>query len=293
MPRPVTTSGQSGTTDRWPTFSRSRTRLLAASPPRPKRRSTWRNAKCLNTNNPHKQSTDFKARDLVAQAWGVLYDQTPEAIAEASDLVEEAIRIDPSNPVAHRVRGAVFLNRMWFGETPRDAPNVARAFELARTALRLAPHDEMAHLLMVWAYMEAGSFEDAVAECDRVLEINPSCSIIRSNLGACLALLGRPQEGVWAGFKAQSSRSVEFLAPLVHRSGTLCSGGLQRGAAGEQESSPVLEKPDEARAAVEHCLAQRSNLRVGNVVPDVLLRFARNEDHERLLALLRKAGLPA
>jgi hypothetical protein len=28
------------------------------------------------------------------------------------------------------------------------------------------------------------------------------------------------------------------------------------------------------------------------VVPHFMLRFARDEDHERLLAMLRKAGLP-
>ena len=52
-----------------------------------------------------------------------------------------------------------------------------------------------------------------------------------------------------------------------------------------------MGKADEARTAVQQCLAQRSDLRVGNVVPDVMLRFARDEDHERLLALVRKAGL--
>src|SRR5262249_56462624 len=61
-------------------------------------------------------SIDFRARDLVARAWGIAYDQTPEAIEEASDLIEEAIRIDPSNPTAHRTRAAIFLNRFWIGE---------------------------------------------------------------------------------------------------------------------------------------------------------------------------------
>jgi hypothetical protein len=57
-------------------------------------------------------------------------------------------------------------------------------------------------------------------------------------------------------------------------------------------AAAALERPDEARAAIERCLAQQSDLRLGNVVPHFLLRFARDEDHERLLALLRKAGLP-
>ena len=57
-------------------------------------------------------------------------------------------------------------------------------------------------------------------------------------------------------------------------------------------AAAALGKADEAQTAVEYCLAQRTDLRVGNVVPGFIARFRRNEDHERLLMLLRKAGLP-
>jgi adenylate cyclase len=256
-------------------------------------------------------STDFRARDLVARAWARTYDQTPDAIAEASDLVERAILMDPSNPVAHRVRGAVFLSRMWFGEIPRDAANVARVLELAKAALRLAPHDEYAHLLMVWACMEAGRLEDALAECNCALEINPSCSLALSNLGGCLGLLGRPQEAIdacrlalqlnprdpsnfWrhsyiavAHFVAADYEAALREAKNVARSRPHLQGAIIWAAA-----AAALGKADEARSAVEDCLAQRPDLKVGSVVPGVMLRFARKEDHERLLALLRQAGLP-
>ncbi len=256
-------------------------------------------------------STDFKARDLVARAWARTYDQTPEANAEASDLVERALRMDPSNPVAHRVRGAVFLSHMWFGEIARDGANVARALELARAALRLAPHDEQAHVLMVWAYMEAGRLEDAIAECNRALEINPSCSIVLSNLGACLGLLGRPQEAIEAcrlalklnprdpsNFWRHSYIAVahfvaaDYEAALREAKNVARSRPHLQGAIIWAAAAAALGQADEARLAVEDCLAQRPDLRVGSVVPGVMLRFARNEDHERLLALLRKAGLP-
>jgi adenylate cyclase len=256
-------------------------------------------------------SPDFKGRELAARAWALVYDQTPEAIAEASDLVERAIRMDPSNPVAHRVRGAVFLSRMWFGEIPRDVGNVARALELAKAALRLAPRDEWAHLLMVWAYMEAGRLEDAIAECNCALEINPSCSIVHSNLGACLALLGRPQEAIEAcqlALRLNPRDPSNFwrhsYIALAHFVAADYAAALQggkkvarsrphlQGAIIWAAAAAALDNIDEARSAVEYCLAQRPDLRVGSVVPGVVLRFARNEDHERLLALLRKAGLP-
>ena len=57
-------------------------------------------------------------------------------------------------------------------------------------------------------------------------------------------------------------------------------------------SAAALDDTAEARAAVTNCLAQRPDLTVSNVVPRFTLRFARDADHERLLAMLRKAGLP-
>src|SRR5262249_57226936 len=86
------------------------------------------------------------------------------------------------------------------GEPLHEAADAARAFELARTALRLAPRDEYAHLVMAfaWAYAAPGRLEDAIAECERGLEINPNCSIIIGNLGYYLAALGRSQEAIAA-----------------------------------------------------------------------------------------------
>jgi TolB-like protein/two-component SAPR family response regulator len=113
--------------------------------------------------------SDSKARDLAVRACARLYDQTPEAIAEGSDLVDQAIRLEPLNPVAHRARAWVFFSRLWFGDIPRDPANMERGFELARAALRLAPHDEYAHLVMAYAYAYAadGQLEEAIAECER------------------------------------------------------------------------------------------------------------------------------
>jgi adenylate cyclase len=256
-------------------------------------------------------SIDFKARDLVARAWARVYDETPEARAEASDLVEKAIRIDPSHPVAHRVRAIIFLDSMEFGEIPRDARSVTRALELARTAVRLSPRDEMAHYVMAWAYDEAEQLEAAVAACERGLEINPNCSLILSEMGACLGPLGRPQEAIEvcqlalqlnprdpSNFWRHSSIAIaHFIAAdygdaLRESKKVAQSRPFLRSAIIWAASAAALGKTNEARTAVEYCLAQRPDLRVRSVVPDHIRRFVRDEDHERLLALLRKAGLP-
>ena len=255
-------------------------------------------------------SADFRARDLIARAIGKAHDQTPEALAEAATFVEEAIRIDPSTPRAHQMRGSIFHLRMDLGEIRRDAANISRCLELARTAVRLAPNDEWAHWLMAGAYIEAGQLEDAVAECEWSLEVNPNFSLAVARLGACLALLGRSQEAIEAcqlalrlnprdpyNYWRQSYIALAHFLAAHYEAALQESKRVARSRPHLQSwiiwaaAAAALGKIDEARTAVEHCLAQRSDLRIGNVVPDIL-GLARDDDRERLVELLRKAGLP-
>jgi TolB-like protein/Tfp pilus assembly protein PilF len=261
-----------------------------------------------------KPSTNFRARDLLARAWARAYDQTPEAIEESTALAEEALRIDPTNPVAHRVRACLFFDRFWFALMPRDSANMARGFELARTALRLAPSDEYAHLVMAWAHAWAadGQLEQAIAHCERGLELNPNCSLILGNKGFYLAALGRPQEAIeacrlalrlnprdqsnfWRHYAIATAHFVagEYETSLQQSKSIAQSRPLLMSGIIWAASAAALGNAEEARAAVEYCLAERPDLRVGSVAPNFMLRFARDEDHERLLALLRKARLPA
>jgi adenylate cyclase len=252
---------------------------------------------------------DSTARDLIARANGWRYDLSPEGLAETTRLVEEAIRLDPSNPVAHRLRARLFLSHMYSGDLETNEANVARALELARTALRLAPGDEYAHWVMAGAYAQAGRIEDAVAECELGLEINPNCSTILQRLGTCLAGLGRAEEAIKA---CQLAIQLDPRSPqnfwrhshiaLAHFVAGDYEAALQ-GSKNVVRSQPHLQsaiiwaaaaaalgKAEEAQTAVESCLAQKPDLRIDRVLG--ILLFARDQDNERLLALLRKAGLP-
>jgi tetratricopeptide (TPR) repeat protein len=162
-----------------------------------------------------------------------------------------------------------------------------------------------------WAYAATGGLEEAVAECERGLEINPNCSLILGDLGAYLAALGRPQEAIaacrlslqlnprdpsnfWREYAIAVAHFVaaDYAASFeeskrVARSRPHLSSAIIWAAA-----ATALGKVDEARTAVDDCLAQRPDLRVSSVAPRFMLRFAHDEDHERLLTLLRQAGLP-
>jgi adenylate cyclase len=255
---------------------------------------------------------DLKAWDLVMRGYSREYDGTSEAFAEAYKLADEAIRIDPTYPPAHMLRADVFLHRMAFGEIPHDSANLARGLELAKTYLRLAPQNELAHWLMGVAYARFGQLDDAVAACERGLEINPNCSIILGDKGIFLAHLGRPVEAIEAcrlalrlnprdpsnfwrqiGIATAHFVAADYEAALQEATRVAqWKPEFLRGPLLWAASAAALDRLDEARAAVERCLAQNRDVRIGNVVPNFMARFTRDADQERLLAMLRKAGLP-
>jgi tetratricopeptide (TPR) repeat protein len=164
---------------------------------------------------------------------------------------------------------------------------------------------------MALAHAEAGQLEDAIAECEGGLEINPNCSLILGELGNYFALLGRSQEAIemcrltlrlnpsdpsnfWHHFTIATAHfaAADYEAALRECQKIARARAHLQSAVIWAAAAAGLSRPEEARAAVAHCLAQRPDLCIGKVVPDVLPRFARDEDHQRLLELLRQAGLP-
>jgi tetratricopeptide (TPR) repeat protein len=201
---------------------------------------------------------------------------------------------------------------MVIGEIPHDAANLARGLELAEIYFRLAPQNEMALWLMGVAHARFGRLEDALAFCERGLAINPNNSLILSTLGNYLALLGRPAEAIEAcqlSLRLNPRDPSNFFRHIniatAHFVAADYEAALQeatkvalerpyflRGPILWAASAAALNRSDEARAAVGRCLAENGDVRISNVVPHHMPRFAREEDQQRLLALLRKAGLP-
>ena len=256
-------------------------------------------------------SPEPKAAELVMRAWGRIYDFTPEALAEAAELAEQAIRLEPPNQRAHIIRARVHVNRLWFGVVPHNAENVALGLQLASAGVRLAPRDEWAHFCMGFAYGQADRFEDAVAECRRAIELNPNFSNGYSELGRSLAALGRSEEAIdacrtalrlnprdpsnWerhdtlaiAYFTAENFEASLQEARITAQSHPELPEGLIMLAA----ASSALGQIDEARRAVAQCLVRWPGIRLGNIVP-IYVPLARKADRQRLWAMLRQAGFP-
>ena len=252
------------------------------------------------------------AEDLVSQAMRRLHDLTLKAFAEVADLAAQAIRLDPTNARAHTMRAAAFLHRLCFGEITHDANNVERGLELARHAVGLDPRDPYSHWIMAFAYAEAGDLDKAIFECEVGLEINPNWMPLLADMGDYLAFRGQPKKALKKCRKAlrRSRRdpsnfwrhsSIATVHFVVKRNTRALKSAKKvdqlhpefpRGPILWAAAAAALHRMDKAKAAVACCLARWPRMRVTNVVPDFIMRFARPKDTDRLLDLLRKAGLP-
>jgi tetratricopeptide (TPR) repeat protein len=207
------------------------------------------------------------------------------------------------------MKALAFIDRMFF-ENPTES-QVAECMVMAKNALKLAPGDELAHWVMAKALSEVGQTDDAIIECERALEINPNCTLVLSELAAYLGRVGRTDEAIETAkmaIRLNPRDPTNFWNHFNIAKAHFIAGNYEAAFEGSRKvarsrphaqsaiiwaaSAAALGKTDETKIAVENCLALRPDLTVGTVVPGLIARFTRSPDHERLLSLLRQAGLP-
>ena len=249
---------------------------------------------------------------LAVQAVAQVYQMTPHSLAKAATLADEAVSLDPDDAYARRTRATVFILRLSTGEIPHSPENIDAALALATDSVRRANMSDGAHWQMALALAEAGRFEEAVAECDVGLEINPNATMLLGDKGDYLAMLGRPDEaiplcelslrlnprdpaGYWhensiatahliAGDTARAldmSRGVAMRKPDHIRAGIIWAA-----------SAGLLGRVDESRAALGHCRDHAPAMTLSNVMPHYIPAFRRAQDRDLLIRGLRQAGLP-
>ncbi len=77
----------------------------------------------------------------------------------------------------------------------QKAGEIERAVYAYRRSLELLPSAE-AHTFLGWALSFQGRLEEAVAECRKAIELDPTLGNTYNDLGAYLIELGRPREAV-------------------------------------------------------------------------------------------------
>jgi TolB-like protein/Tfp pilus assembly protein PilF len=117
--------------------------------------------------------------------------------AEAAyPLCEQALRVDPNNVRALQVLAMKFQQPVNMGTSTDPKADLKRADELLSQALTLDPTAAAAHAVKAWVLFDQGRYEEAIAERERTLALDPADVGTIQGLAWDYASLGHFEKGL-------------------------------------------------------------------------------------------------
>ena len=142
---------------------------------------------------------NFEAYDYVLRARPALQRPARAKNIEARALLRQATALDPSYAAAHAALAATYYLDVSLGWAESPAANLRRAEELAIKALSLNDAEVVAHIVLGRVHMFYQRHEQALAEMERAIAVNPNDAA---------ALAGRGNVLMWMG---QTDAAIESL----------------------------------------------------------------------------------
>ncbi len=154
-----------------------------------------------------KSATQLDAYDLVLRARRYTVELTHSLHAEARDLLERAIALDPRSSEAHALLANVYLAEHRFEANPRPG-SIARAQAMAEKAVALDPQSAYAHCWLAIVHFFKKENHLFQQEAQRALTLNPNDPETLADLGHYYAFMGDFERGT------ELSQRAQLLNPL-------------------------------------------------------------------------------
>jgi TolB-like protein len=140
-------------------------------------------------NSLNKSKPDLDAYDCLLRARRYTWMLDAEAHAEARDLLEKAVLLDPLSADAHALLANIYLAEHRFETNPRPDP-IGRAFRHATTATRLDPLNAYAHCWLAIVHFFKRENSNFQAEVEIALDLNPNDPETIADIGHYLTHMG-------------------------------------------------------------------------------------------------------
>jgi len=134
-----------------------------------------------------KRTNNLEAYDYCLQGIESAYRLTKEANAQAQQLFEKAITLDPQYAEAYAWLGWTY-QMAWIQQWMPAPQTLQRAFELEQKALALDDTLSRAHIILGWTYAFQAKYEPAAAE--RAIALDPNNADGYHGLAGVLNLFG-------------------------------------------------------------------------------------------------------
>jgi TolB-like protein/DNA-binding winged helix-turn-helix (wHTH) protein/Flp pilus assembly protein TadD len=140
---------------------------------------------------------NLEAHDLVLRARSLFHLVTRETNRQARELLARAVKLEPEYAEAFVALAQAEYLRGDQGWVEDVEASLRRAEDYARRALNLpdAGAHARAHALLAKALAHRWKLDEALAEADRAVALNPSDANALNSRGAILVWMGRAEEG--------------------------------------------------------------------------------------------------
>ncbi len=156
-----------------------------------------------------KPTRDMNAWELYQRALWHRWRFTPDDIAQAHELFDEAIAIDPGFGAAYAHRAWTVYVEIMIGVAKDRAAAIAAATVDVRRAVELNDRDPLSYCAFGFILTASHEFAEAVQRFRRSLELNPSFAAAHYGLGLSLSFTD-PKHDEEA---LQAARMAERLSP--------------------------------------------------------------------------------
>src|SRR5262249_24094761 len=147
---------------------------------------------------PTRRHTDnLEAYDAFLRGKDYCCRFTKEATAQARQLFAKAVALDPQYPEAYEWLGWTYWLEWLFGWSA-DPQTLERAFALAQQALALDDALPGPHLLLSQVYGLKQQYDQAIAEGERAIALDPNNADSYHAQAEVLSFAGRPADALRA-----------------------------------------------------------------------------------------------
>ncbi len=252
------------------------------------------------TNNLETYLKCLQANELMNQL-------NPESNALGRQLAEEAIALDPNYAWAYYTLGRFHAVDVWVGTSKSPKESIAKAIELMQKAIALDGTLAEAHGLLGFLFSQTRQHDKAVAEAEKAVALNPNSAGAHYFVGKTLFFSGRCEESI-----PEYQRAIRLnpIPPTTY----LWSIGLSYAFTGQYDEAitwcekAVRQEPNDLIARMMMTVAysfsgrdEKARAEAAEVLRiqpkfslqqlEERLTYKREDDRERVLGALRKAGL--
>jgi len=151
--------------------------------------------KTVSENAAKKSRTSIKSYEYLLQANRQYFRFNPEDNLKAAQLYQKAIDRDPLFSRAYAGLANTYTTDYFLG-WQRTQNALQNGLECAQKALEIDSNDALARIVLAWALIGNGRWEEAELELDRVLTLKPGDADILAEAGNGFKAVGRLEVGI-------------------------------------------------------------------------------------------------